>query len=315
MNTYDMIIIGAGPAGLTAGIYTLRAGLKALILESSSIMSQAGYAAVVENFPGFPDGISGAELLNRQKTQARNLGAEIISSHVNKIVPIKGSDTESWAITADKKSYQALSIIIASGASAKKLDIKGESRFVGRGVSYCAICDGAFFKGKTIAVIGGGDSALEEALFLTSFAKKVYIIHRRDRLRAVKFLQDKAVSNPKIEVLWSSVADEIFGDKSVSGMVISSKDTGKSDSISCEGIFISIGKTPNTDFLKGIIDLDKQNYIKTDRSLAASKPGIFACGDCRNTFFRQIITACGDGALAAYSYQKYIEQLKGTAYK
>ena len=311
MKMYDVIIIGAGPAGLTAAIYTLRSGLKTLVLESSSIMSQAGYAAIIENFPGFPDGISGAELIRKQKEQAKLLGTGIILSHVNKIEPIRDNNTKSWSIIADKKSYRTLSIIVASGASAKKLSAKGEDRFIGKGVSYCAICDGVFFKDKTIAVVGGGDSALEEALFLTRFAKKIYIIHRRDKLRAVKSLQDKALSDPKIEVVWSSVIDEIFGDNMVSGTVISNKDTHKTDKLACEGIFISIGKTPSTDFVKDIIDLDENNYIKTDKSLATSMPGIFACGDCRDTFLRQIVTACGDGALAAESCIRYIDSMKG----
>jgi len=311
MNIYDTIIIGAGPAGLTAAIYTLRAGLKTLVLESPSAMSQAGYAAIIENFPGFPDGISGAGLIQKQKEQAKHLGAEIISAHVDKVESIRENSIESWSVTADTNNYRALSIIVASGASAKRLDTKGEDRFIGKGVSYCAICDGVFFKDKIIAVVGGGDSALEEALFLTRFAKKIYIIHRRDKLRAVKSLQDKALSDPKIEVVWSSVIDEIFGDNMASGIVISNNDTGKTDKLACEGIFISIGKTPSTDFVKDIIDLDENNYIKTDKSLATSMPGIFACGDCRDTFLRQIVTACGDGALAAESCIRYIDSMKG----
>ncbi len=314
MNTYDIIIIGAGPAGLTSAMYALRARLRILIVEDPSVLSQAGYAALIDNFPGFPEGISGADLLKNEKEQVISFGGQIISGHVKSIEQDNQGNQNIWSVVLDDNRYQALSVIVASGVSARRLDIPGEERLSGRGVSYCAICDGLFFKDKDIVVIGGGDSAVEEALFLTRFASKVYIVHRRNALRAVKILQDKALSNAKIKVIWNSVAEEILGDDKASGIKL--KDLSKStfSEIRCEGVFISIGHTPNTDFISGIVDLDSDGHIATDRALNTSNIGIFACGDCRDTSLRQIVTACGDGALAAYSCQQYIEQLKGEVY-
>lgn len=314
MNIYDVIIIGAGPAGLTAAIYILRAHLKTLIIESPSIMSQAGYAVLIENFPGFPQGISGSQFIANLKIQVTSLGAELIVDDVGGIEFLKEQKQEILQVNTSDKAYQALSLIVASGASARKLGIPDEDRFLGKGLSYCATCDGVFFKDKIIAVIGGGDTAIEEALFLTRFAKKIYIIHRRDRLRAVKSLQDKALSSQKIEIIWSSVVNEILGEGTVAGLRLKNRVTAKRDDLECQGVFISIGKRPNTDFLKDIVALDKNSYIRADKDLHTSKTGIFACGDCRDTFLRQIITACGDGALAAYSCQQYIEHLKGKVY-
>ncbi len=308
MNIYDVIIIGAGPAGLTAAMYTSRACLKTLIIENPSIMSQAGYAVLVENFPGFTQGVSGPQFIANLKSQAISLGAELIVGNVNSVKFLKQQNHGIWQINTLDKTYRALSQIVASGASARKLDIPDEDRFLGKGLSYCATCDGAFFKDKEIAVIGGGNSAVEEAIFLTRFAGKVTIIHRRDKLRATRFLQEKAFSNKRIDILWNSIVDKILGDSKVSGLRLKNLDTNTLRELRCEGVFVSIGKIPNTEFLKGVTSLDDNGYVITDRELKTSEKGIFACGDCRDTFLRQIVTACGDGALAAYSCQQYIEQ-------
>ena len=308
---YDTIIIGAGPAGLTAAIYALRAKLNTLVIEDPSVMSQAGYSTVVENFPGFPEGISGVRLILNFKKQVGLLGGTIISGNVKVVNSFNEQGRGLWQISADKGEYKTVSVIAASGATAKRLGVKGEAKFSGKGVSYCAVCDGVFFKDKHIAVIGGGDSALEEALFLTRFAKKVTIIHRRDKLRAVKLLQDRVFSNKKIEIAWDSVMDEISGKDKVEKIRIKNTKSGALTETECEGVFVSIGKTPNTGFLKNVLDIDENGYIITDKSLKASAYGVFACGDCRDTLFRQIITACGDGALAAKSCTSYIDSMKG----
>lgn len=307
MNTYDVIIIGAGPAGLTAAIYALRAKLKTLIIEDPSTLSQAGYAAFIENFPGFPEGISGAGLIQNEKKQVIAFGAEIVSAKVKSIESVDQDKQEMFSVVSDGSRYEALLVIVASGASAKMLGVIGENRLSGKGVSYCAICDGLFFRDKRVAVVGGGDSAIEEALFLTKFASRVYIIHRRNALRAVKILQDKALSNKKIEIIWDSVVEEILGNDKVSGIKLRNVLKDTLTEVECEGVFVSIGHTPNTDFINDIADLDKDGYIKTDRGLNSSRIGIFACGDCRDTNLRQIVTACGDGALAGVSCQKYLD--------
>ncbi len=299
---------------MTAAIYASRACLKTLIIESPSIISQAGYALLIENFPGFVHGISGPQFIANLKAQVVSLGAELAVGNVCGIEFLKQQKKGTWQVNTLDKDYQAMSQIIASGASARKLNIPDEDRLLGKGVSYCATCDGAFFKDKEIAVIGGGNSAVEEAIFLTRFASKVTIVHRRDRLRATRSLQKAAISNKKIDISWNSVVDEILGDSKVSGLRLKNLDTNRLRELRCEGVFVSIGKTPNTKFLKGKVGLDDNGYIITDRELKASEKGMFACGDCRDTLLRQIVTACGDGALAAYSCQQYIEQLKGAVY-
>ena len=313
-NIYDAIIIGAGPAGLTAAIYTSRARLNALIIEEPSIMSQAAYADIIENFPGFPEGIRGPELVMKMKTQATSLGSKVITGKVEALGFINQDNQDIWQVKSTDKTYQALSIIVASGASERRLGVTGENKFIGKGVSYCAICDGAFFRDKEIVVVGGGNSAVEEAIFLTRFAKKVTIIHRRDRLRATKLLQDQALSNQKIDVAWNSVVDEVLGDDRVSGLRLRDVNTDKLNNIECEGVFVSIGKVPNTSFLKDTVVLNESGYVITGVELETSKKGIFAGGDCRETGLRQIITACGDGALAATGSQHYVDAIKGTLY-
>ncbi|NQT90535.1 MAG: thioredoxin-disulfide reductase [Candidatus Omnitrophica bacterium] len=304
---HEVIIIGAGPAGLTAAIYTSRARLKTLVLEDISVMSQTAYADRIENYPGFPKGTDGLSLLESFKKQAKGFGAEFITG--------KAEEITARQVKVDGKRYDTLSVIIATGARARKLDIPGEDKLCGKGVSYCATCDGAFFKDKDIVVVGGGDTAIQEAIFLTRFARKVMVIHRRDRLRATKILQEQALSNKKIEVIWNSVAEEILGTTKVEGVKIKNLAKSQERKLSCEGVFVSIGFVPNTAFLKGKLELNDKGYIIVDGEMRTSEKGIFACGDCRNTPLRQIVTACGDGAIAAFSCQHYVEELKGTSYE
>jgi len=312
---YDVIIIGAGPSGLTAAIYTSRARLKTLLLEGLSVSSQALVTDKIENYPGFPEGIGGFEMIDRFKKQAKLFGTEFVVEDVNSIQPSKRQGANIWQVEVKEKIYYSLSVIIASGAQFKVLGVEGEKRLLGKGVSYCAVCDGAFFKDKDIVVVGGGDTAAEEALFLTRFAKKITLIHRRDRLRATKILQERIFSNKKIDIVWDSVVDEILGETKVQGVSLTDLKAKKETEISCDGVFIFVGLVPNTNFVKGIIELDENGYVNADSNMKTSREGIFACGDCRQTILRQVVTACGDGAFAAFSVQQYVENLKGTAYK
>ena len=312
---YDVIIIGAGPSGLTAAIYTSRARLKTLLLEGLSVSSQALVTDKIENYPGFPEGIGGFEMIDRFKKQAKLFGTEFVVEDVNSIQPSKRQGANIWQVEVKEKIYYSLSVIIASGAQFKVLGVEGEKRLLGKGVSYCAVCDGAFFKDKDIIVVGGGDTAAEEALFLTRFAKKITLIHRRDRLRATRILQERIFANKKISIIWNSVVNEILGDSKVQGVRVTDVKTKKETDISCNGVFIFVGLVPNTNFVKDTIKLDENGYVIAEGSMKTSRDGIFACGDCRQTILRQVVTACGDGAFAAFSAQQYVENLKGTAYK
>jgi len=308
---YDVIIIGGGPAGLTAAIYTSRARLKTLVIESYSVPGQAIITDSIENFPGFPEGINGFELVEKFKKQAEKFGAELIVKNVEKIEQLQ----DGWRIKAEDKTYTTLSIIIATGAHPRKLDVPGEHKFTGKGVSYCATCDGALYRDKHVVVIGGGDTAIDEALFLTRFAKKVTLVHRRDRLRATKILQERVLANKKIEFAWESNVIEILGKDKVGGVKIKNIKTKKDTDLSCDGVFVFVGYEPNTVLAKGLLKLDKKSYILADEDMNTSKKGIFACGDCRKKLLRQVVTACGDGATAAFNAQHYVEKLKGTAYE
>lgn len=312
---YDVIIIGGGPSGLTAALYTSRAGLKTFLIESYCIPSQAITADCIENYPGFPEGIGGFELIEGFKKQAKRFGVEFGAGEVAKIREYKKEGRRGWRVGYEDKSYTAPSLIIATGAVYKKLGVPGEDRLSGKGVSYCATCDGALYKDKDIVVIGGGNSAVEEALFLTRFGKSVTLIHRRDRLRAVKVLQERAFANKKIRFLWDSVVTEISGENKVRAVKVENVKTGKAESVPCDGVFIFVGNVPNTEFVKDLVRLDENGYVITDENMRTSTPGIFACGDCRRKILRQIVTACGDGAIAGFSSQHYVEEIKGIAYK
>lgn len=308
---YDVIIIGGGPAGFTAGIYTARARLKSLLIDNYGIDGQAVTTDLIENFPGFSDGIRGIELLSKLKSQAGKFGLETVSVKAISVI----HTPQQIEIKTDDKTYTAFSLIVATGAKPKLLGIPGENELKGRGVSYCATCDAALFKNKTVAVVGGGDTAIEESLFLTKFAEKVLIVHRRDKLRATKILQERARANKKIDFLWNSVVLEIGGKEKVENISVKNTQTESTDKINCDGVFIFAGYTPNTNFLQNTVKRDEAGYIITDEEMKTDKESIFAGGDCRKKLLRQVITACGDGAVAAVSAEKYIDKLKGTEYK
>ena len=301
---YDAVIIGAGPAGLTAGIYCGRARLKTLILEKMATGGQVlMYGDAIENYPGFEDGISGFELIEKMKRQAERFGVEFKTEEVIRINSSKLFQIETIA----GGEYYARTVIIATGATPKRLGIKGEIEFAGKGVSYCATCDGPLFKEKEIAVIGGGDTAVGEAIYLTKFVKKLTLIHRRDNLRATKILQERFLNNNKVRVKWNSVAKEILGNGRVRGIRIKDVNTNKEDEILTSGVFIFVGIEPGTNFLKGEIQLDDKGFIITGENMEASRPGIFACGDARKNSLKQVVTSCAEGAQAAYSCCHYIE--------
>ena len=310
---YDTIIIGGGPAGYTAGIYAARAGLKTLLVEGAATVSQITITDLIENYPGIPDGINGFDLIQLFKTQALKFGLEIITKDV---LAIKNNATVPviWDVTVEDKSFRTLSIIAATGAQWNKLGVPGEVEFAGKGVSYCATCDGPFYRNKDVVVVGGGDTAVQEALFLTHFAKKVFLVHRRGRLRAAKILQQRAFAEKKIEFVWSAKLAEISGRDFVTGVKIVDVLSGKTSEISAEGVFIFAGRTPHTGLFRDILKLDAGGYIITDDNMRTSVAGIFAAGDCRVKQFRQVVTAAGDGANAVYSAQLYVEELKGETY-
>jgi len=306
-NVYDVIIIGGGPAGLTAGLYTSRARLKSLLIEKGFAGGLVTTIDWVENYPGFDEGISGVELSQRMERQAKKFGLETVQGSVKEIYV---HDEIKRIVLEEGNVYEAKTVILATGANPGLLKVKGEEKYRGRGVSYCATCDGAFFRGKKIAVVGGGNSAVQEALFLTKLAEVVYIVHRRDQLRATKIIQEKAFANPNIKFIWNSLVEKIDGEDTVNSLVLKNVKTGEVSRLEVEGVFIYVGYNPSTGFLKGIVKLDEDNYILTDEDMSTSVPGIFAAGDVREKPLKQITTAVGDGATAAVSAEKYISQMK-----
>ena len=310
---YDTIIIGGGPAGYTAGIYAARSGLKTLLVEGAATVSQITITDMIENYPGIPDGINGFDLMQLFKKQALNFGLEIAASDVQAIK--KASDNQVvWDVAVENKYYRTLSIVIATGAQWNKLGVPGEEEYAGKGVSYCATCDGPFYRNKDVVVVGGGDTAIQEALFLTHFAKKVTVIHRRDKLRAAAILQKRAFAEKKIEFVWKAKLAEVAGTDFVTGVRVSDVESGKISMIDAEGVFIFVGRTPNTELFRDIVNLDKGGYIITNDNMLTSAAGIFAAGDCRSKQFRQVVTAAGDGANAIYSAELYVDGLKGQTY-
>jgi thioredoxin reductase (NADPH) len=305
MSIRNVIIIGSGPAGLTAGLYSARANLKPLIIEGLEAGGQLMLTTLVENWPGFRDGIMGPELMTEMRTQAERFGAEIIRGHVTSVDLVSSP----YVVTTSDETYRCRALIIATGASARMLGLPSERALIGHGVSTCATCDGYFFRGKPIAVVGGGDSAMEEAIFLTRFASHVTVVHRRDTLRASKIMQDKAFANPKISFEWNSDVDAIHdvGKGEVNSMVIRNNVTGEAKDLAVHGVFVAIGHTPNTTLFKGQIELDANGYIVTHQGSRTSIPGIFACGDVQDHVYRQAITAAGSGCMAAIDAEKYIE--------
>ncbi len=312
-NVYDTIIIGAGPAGFTAGLYAARAGLKTLLLEGATTVSQITMTDLVENYPGTPEGINGFELVQLFRKQAESFGMEVVSGDVTSLIAEQHRGRNVWKVKAGKE-FRALSIIVATGANWRKIGVPGEDAFIGRGVSYCATCDGPFYRNKEVVVIGGGDTAVQEAIFLPRFASQVTVIHRRDRLRAAKILQERAFANSKIRFIWNAVPEAITGRDFVQEIKVRDIKTGTSTDIPAEGVFIFIGLTPNTEIFRELVRLDKNGYIITDGKMQTSTAGIFAAGDCTEKLLRQVVTACGDGATAAFAAQIHLEELKGEAY-
>lgn len=305
---FDVIIIGGGPAGMSSAIYSARARLKTLLIEKAGCGGQIAITDHLENYPGFEEGINGFELAVKMEKQARTFGAEIVYGEVAS-VQLTGEIKK--IVLANNKEYETKTVIIASGANFRKLGCPGEKEFIGKGVSYCATCDGPFFRNKEIAVVGGGDSALQEALYLTKFASKVNLIHRRNEFRAAKILQEKVLADNKINVIYDSVVEEIIGNPvtSVESVKLKNVKTGENSQIAVNGIFVFVGWLPNTAFLKDSgIKLNDNGYIVTDDNMKTSVEGVFACGDVREKILRQVVTACGDGAVAAISAQHLLEK-------
>jgi thioredoxin reductase (NADPH) len=302
---HDALIIGGGPAGLTAGLYAARARLDCVLLEKLAPGGQVLTTDRVENYPGFPDGVSGFDLVDKMKAQAENFGLEIRTEEVTKLELID----DRRIVTTNKGDLEAKAVILTPGAAWKRLGIDGEEALIGKGVSYCATCDGPFYRDQDVAVIGGGDTAMEEAIFLTRFASSIKVIHRRDALRAIKLLQERAFGEEKIEFIWDTVPTKILGSNDVEGIELRNVKTGKLSRKEIQGVFIFIGTVPNTAFLRGIIELDGNGFVKTDDNMQTSVPGVFAAGDVRAKLFRQISTAVGEGAAASYSVEKYLESL------
>lgn len=305
MSDYDLVIIGGGPAGLSAGLYAGRAGLNSILIERGVYGGQIVNARIVENYPGFPDSISGPELAEFMRRQATKYGLETNASEVTEVK--KCSDNRFDIAISDGKVI-AKAVIIATGSEYSKLGVPGEERLTGSGVSYCATCDGFFFRDREVAVIGGGDTALTDALELVQHCRKVYIIHRRDKLRATKSLQEKVFSEPKIELIWNTVVHEIVGDRMLRSLRLRNVKTGESSSLELDGVFIAVGLKPNSHIFNHLINLDEAGFIVTDEMMRTSVPGIFAAGDIRHNSLRQVITAAGDGAIAANSAFKYLNE-------
>ncbi len=304
---HDVIILGSGPAGLTAAVYTARANLSPLLIDGSQPGGQLTITTDVENFPGFPKGIMGPQLIQDMRAQAERFGTQFRQGHVTSV----DLQVRPFKVTVDDEAtLETRTLIIATGASANLLGLPSESRLMGHGVSTCATCDGFFFRGKEIAVIGGGDSAVEEATFLTKFASKVTLVHRRDKLRASKIMQDRAINNEKIAFQWNSALEEVLGDEVVKGIRVRNVQTNQVEEIPLSGVFVAIGHTPNTSLFTGLIDMDEQGYIRTQPNRSTTNiPGVFASGDVQDSHYRQAITAAGSGCMAAIDAERYLESL------
>jgi len=305
MNPRSVVIIGSGPAGLTAALYSARANLQPLVIEGIEAGGQLMMTTLVENWPGHRDGIMGPDLMTEMRAQAEKFGAEIIQGYVSKV----DLSSRPFRIVTSEKEYLAQSLIIATGASARLLGLPSERALMGHGVSTCATCDGYFFRGQEIAVVGGGDSAMEEAIFLTKFASKVILVHRRDTLRASKIMQDKARANPKIEWMLNEIVESIDSVEKgeVSSMRLRHTQTGNVTDVPVAGVFVAIGHTPNTTLFKGQLDMDENGYLVTHHGAKTNIPGVFACGDVQDHIYRQAITAAGSGCMAAIDAERFLD--------
>lgn len=310
MTTENVIVIGSGPAGLTAALYTARANLSPLVFTGNEIGGQVSITNEVENYPGFPEGLTGPELVEKFQKQAERFGARVEYAEVTEV----DFDAQPFRVKTYDNEYQAKSIIIATGASPRKLGVPGEVDLTGRGVSYCATCDGFFFRDKEVAVVGGGDSALEEGIFLTKFASRVRVIHRRDQLRAGQTLQERAKRNEKIEFIWDTVVTEINGDGAVESIQLKNVKTDEASTLKTDGIFIYIGHYPNSSLFKGKLEMDDHGYLITDQRTHTSVPGVFAAGEIGDPIFRQVATSAGEGCKAAIEVEKYLAELEDRAY-
>ena len=306
-NLYDIIIIGGGPAGLTAGLYASRARLLTLLLERMALGGQVNNSEKIENYPGFEKSISGFQLVQNLEKQAKGFG---LTTEMGTADEIFLRDNHTKVIKSNDRELLCKALIIATGSEPNKLAIEGEEKLTGRGVSYCATCDGPLFKEKEVAVVGGGDAAVEEALFLCKFAKKVHIIHRRDQLRAIKILQERILATENAHLIWNTVVDKIEGDKSVESVLLRNVKDNKNSSLKVDGIFIYVGLKPNTGWLKNALPLHEQGFIETNDRMETTLPGVFAAGDVRHKLLRQIATAVGDGSTAAFAAEKYLESIK-----
>ncbi|MFW6347220.1 MAG: thioredoxin-disulfide reductase [Cyclonatronaceae bacterium] len=306
-KTFKVVVVGSGPAGLTAALYAARADLSPLVLEGPEPGGQLTTTTDVENFPGYPEGVLGPKMMEDMKEQASRFGADVRYGTVDHIT----FDKRPFALTVDEEhKIYAESIIVSTGASAKWLGLESEQRMRGKGVTACATCDGAFFRNQHVIVIGGGDTAMEEATFLTKFASKVTIIHRRDEFRASKHMQKRALNNPKIEVMWNSELEEVLGEQVVDGVKIKNRETGEITTLDdVTGVFLAIGHKPNTDLFKQVLDMDETGYIITEpKSTRTSMEGIFACGDAQDSIYRQAVTAAGTGCMAAMDAERWLEK-------
>ena len=304
----NVTIIGSGPAGLTAAIYAARANLSPLLIEGLQAGGQLTTTTEVENYPGFHHAIMGPELMKEMRAQAERFGTEFLAGEVT-VVDLKHSPL-SLTVNGEER-IETRTLIIASGASAIQLGVLGESRLMGHGVSTCATCDGYFFRGKELVVVGGGDSAMEEATFLTKFATRVFVVHRRDKLRASKIMQDRAFKNEKITFIWNSVVEEILGKEVVTGVRLRNLQTDQTSDLSCAGMFVAIGHNPNTSLFAGQTEMDAKGYILTKNGTATNVPGVFAAGDVQDSRYRQAVTAAGSGCMAAMDAERYLETVRG----
>jgi thioredoxin reductase (NADPH) len=310
MTVENVIIIGSGPAGLTSALYTARANLEPLLFTGNEIGGQVSITNEVENYPGFPEGLTGPEMIERFQKQVERFGARIEYAEVTDV----DFDVQPFRVKSYDNEYEAKAIIIATGASPRKLGVSGEVDFIGRGVSYCATCDGFFFRDKDVIVVGGGDSALEEGVFLTKFASRVRIIHRRDQLRAGFTLQERAKRNEKIEFVWDTVVTAINGDGAVESVQVKNVKTDEVSTLKTEGVFVYIGHYPNSHLFKGVLEMDEHGYLVTDRLTRTSVPGVFAAGEIADPVFRQVVTSAGEGCKAAIQVERYLAELEDRAY-